>query len=195
MSSRITRNSLRSRSRAQRSSRPTIDQLESRSLLSAAPLSAHPMFEVGPLGGNTTPPAGAFTPAQIAQAYGFNGITFSGNAGNGSGETIAIVDAYNDPNIQTDLNTFDTQFGLPATTVTRYNENGGQSFPASDSTGGWELEESLDVEWAHAVAPGANIILVEASSATGFGSARRRYIRGRACERGVDELGRRRVFG
>ena len=70
-----------------------------------------------------------------------------------TGETIAIVDAYDDPNIQSDLNTFDTQFGLPATTVTRVNETGGTSYPASDSTGGWELEESLDVEWAHAMAP------------------------------------------
>ena len=46
------------------------------------------------------------------------------------------------------------------------NETGGGSLPAADSTGGWELEESLDVEWAHAMAPGANILLVEASSAS-----------------------------
>ena len=91
-------------------------------------------------------------------------LRFNGVAGTGSGETIAIVDAYDDPNIQADLNTFDTQFGLPATTVTRVNQTGGTSYPASDSSGGWELEESLDVEWAHAMAPGANIMLVEASS-------------------------------
>ena len=109
-------------------------------------------------------PPGAYTPAQLRQAYGFNSISFNGVAGTGNGETIAIVDAYDDPNIQSDLNTFDTQFGLPATTVTRVNETGGTSYPASDSTGGWELEESLDVEWAHAMAPGANIMLVEASS-------------------------------
>ncbi len=48
--------------------------------------------------------------------------------------------------------------------MTRVNENGGTSLPATDSTGGWELEESLDVEWAHAIAPGAKILLVEASS-------------------------------
>ena len=118
------------------------------------------------MAGGSGPPSGAYTPAQIQQAYGFNSITFGGVAGNGSGETIAIVDAYDDPNIQSDLNTFDTQFGLPATTVTRVNETGGTSYPASDSTGGWELEESLDVEWAHAMAPGASIMLVEASSAS-----------------------------
>jgi hypothetical protein len=146
--------------------RPRIDHLESRSLLSTTPLVlvAHPTFEIGSLAGGSEPPSGAYTPAQIQLAYGFNNITFGGVAGNGSGETIAIVDAYNDPNIQADLNTFDSEFGLPVTTVTRVNETGGTSYPASDPTGGWELEESLDVEWAHAMAPGASIMLVEASS-------------------------------
>jgi len=140
-----------------------MDHLESRALLSTTPM-AHPTFEVGPFtGGNG--PAGGYTPAQIQQGYQFNSIVFNGVAGTGSGETIAIVDAYDDPNIQADLNTFDTQFGLLATTVTRVNETGGTSYPASDPTGGWELEESLDVEWAHAMAPGASIMLVEASSA------------------------------
>ena len=166
MRSRAMRRSLRSRSSTQRSLRPRIDHLESRSLLSTTPLAlmAHPRFEIGPLAGGSEPPSGAYTPAQIQLAYGFNNISFGGVAGDGSGETIAIVDAYNDPNIQADLDTFDTQFGLPATTVTRVNETGGTSYPASDSTGGWELEESLDVEWTHAMAPGASIMLVEASS-------------------------------
>ncbi len=165
MSWSTTRRSRRSRYTTQRSLRPRIDDLESRVLLSTTPLVAHPTFELGPLGVNNGPPSGAYTPAQIQQAYGFNEITFNGVAGNGSGETIAIVDAYNDPNIQADLNTFDTQFGLPATTVAVDNENGGTSYPASDPTGDWELEESLDVEWAHAMAPAASIALVEADSA------------------------------
>ena len=93
-----------------------------------------------------------------------NNIVFNGTPGTGSGQTIAIVDAYDDSNIQSDLNQFDTQFGLPATTVTRVNQTGGTTYPSVDPTGGWELEESLDVEWAHAMAPGANILLVEASS-------------------------------
>ncbi len=127
-----------------------------------------PTFELKPLGGGggSLAQTGAYTPAQIAQAYQFNSITFNGVAGTGSGETIAIVDAYDDPKIQGDLNTFDTQYGLPATTVIRVNETGGVSYPPSDPTGGWELEESLDVEWAHAMAPGATIMLVEASSAS-----------------------------
>ena len=151
MSSRTGRGSRRSWLTTTRRAIPGIDQLESRSLLST--MVAHPTFPLVPMAGSG-PPSGAITPAQMQQAYGFSGITFSGAAGNGKGETIAIVDAYNDPNIQSDLNTFDSQFGLPATTVTRVNENGGTSYPASDSSGGWELEESLDVEWAHAIAPG-----------------------------------------
>ena len=128
-------------------------------------LSAHTTFQLQSVAGGSGPPSGAYTPAQVENApMGLTISLINGTAGTGSGETIAIVDAYNDPNIQSDLNTFDTEFGLPATTVKRVNETGGTSYPASDSTGGWELEESLDVEWAHAMAPGASIMLVEASS-------------------------------
>jgi subtilase family serine protease len=80
----------------------------------------------------------------------------------GSGQTVAIVDAFNDPNIQSDLNTFDSQFGLPTCTVS----NGcltiatPQGSPRTNRS--WALEISLDVEWVHAIAPGAKILLVEA---------------------------------
>ncbi|MGP0063865.1 MAG: DUF4082 domain-containing protein [Isosphaeraceae bacterium] len=137
-----------------------MDHLESRALLATV---ARPTFVLEPMAGGS--PSGGYSPAQLQQAYGFNAITFDGTPGTGKGETIAIVDAYDDPNIQSDLNTFDAEFSLPATTVTRVNQTGGTSYPASDSTGGWELEESLDVEWAHAMAPGASILLVEANSA------------------------------
>jgi len=160
----VTRRLRRSRPWSQHLARPAIDQLESRLLLTVPSLVAHPTFVLGPFGGGGSPPAGAFTPAQIQEAYAFNGITFGSTVGDGSGQTIAIVDAYDDPNIQSDLNTFDTQFGLPAITVTRVNQTGGTSYPATDPTGGWEGEESLDVEWAHAMAPGASITLVEADS-------------------------------
>ncbi len=121
---------------------------------------AQPTYRIVPFAGSG-PPSGSFTPAQIQQAYQFNQVSY-----NGSGETIAIVDAYNDPDIQSDLNTFDTEFSLPSTTISVVNETGGSKLPAADPTGGWEVEESLDVEWAHAMAPGANIMLVEASSAS-----------------------------
>jgi Domain of unknown function (DUF4082)/Fibronectin type III domain len=158
---------MRSRSPKLHLARPDFDWLESRGLLSTTPMTAHPMFALGPLVLDTSPPSGAYTPTQIQQAYQFNQISFGDVTGNGAGETIALVDAYNDPDIQSDLNTFDTQFGLPATTVTRVSETGSTTaLPGTDPTGGWELEESLDVEWAHAMAPGANLLLVEASSAS-----------------------------
>jgi subtilase family serine protease len=118
---------------------------------------------VSPAGG-AGQPAG-FSPSQISQAYGFNGITFNNGSvrGDGSGQTIAIVDAYNQPNITSNLQTFDSTYGLPdPPNFTVVNQNGGSTLPAADQ--GWGLEISLDVEWAHAMAPGANILLVEANS-------------------------------
>ena len=158
MSSRRVRRPVRPRSANARSLASLVERLESRELLSTLPV-AQPMYKLAPFAGSS-PPSGSFTPAQIQQAYQFNQVSY-----NGSGETIAIVDAYNDPDIQSDLNTFDTEFSLPSTTISVVNETGGSSLPAADPTGGWEMEESLDVEWAHAMAPGANIVLVEASSA------------------------------
>jgi hypothetical protein len=140
---------------------PNMESLELRALLSTTVI-GQPTFVIGRLAGEG--PGGGFTPAQMETGYGFSSINFNGTAGTGQGETIAIVDAYNDPNIQSNLNTFDSEFSLPALTVNVVNENGGTKLPGVDSTGGWELEESLDVEWAHALAPDASITLVEASS-------------------------------
>ena len=84
--------------------------------------------------------------------------------GDGSGTTIAIVDAYNDPKIANDLHQFDLQFGLSDPTLTKVNQTGGTALPAANA--GWITEIALDVEWAHAIAPGANILLVEANSAS-----------------------------
>jgi subtilase family serine protease len=105
------------------------------------------------------------TPAQVKAAYGFSNVTFGSVTGNGAGETIAIVDAYNDPKIVSDLAKFDQTFGLAAPPSLKIvNQTGGSTLPQADS--GWAGEIALDVEWAHAIAPGANILLVEASSAT-----------------------------
>ncbi len=112
-------------------------------------------------------PAG-FSPAQIRQAYGFNQIAFLNGAvaGDGSGQTIAIVDAYDDPYVASDLATFDATYGLPAPpSFVKANQNGGVSFPAANAS--WDMEISLDVEWAHAIAPGANILIVETNSSGG----------------------------
>src|SRR5262249_52962977 len=80
-------------------------------------------------------------------------------AGDGTGQTIAIVDAYDNPDIATDLHVFDQQFGLPdPPEFTKVALNSPQ--PNAD----WAGEIALDVEWAHAIAPGAKILLVEARS-------------------------------
>ena len=106
------------------------------------------------------------TPTQIRQAYGFSTLSFGSTAANGAGETIAIVDAYDDPNIASDLHQFDLQFGLPDPVFTKVNETGGSTPPATNNS--WATEIALDVEWSHAVAPGANILLVEANSASDY---------------------------
>src|SRR4029077_9028018 len=86
----------------------------------------------------------------------------------GGSKLIAIVDAFHNPRAALDLATFSTQFGLPAPTSTNFKVVfASGTMPATDPSGGWELEESLDVEWAHAMAPHANIVLVEAKSASG----------------------------
>jgi hypothetical protein len=94
-------------------------------------------------------------PAQIRKAYGIDKLV-----GNGAGKTIAIVDAYGDPNMATDITSFDTQFGLPAATITTYGS-------VVATTTNWPEETALDVEWAHAIAPAATILLVIAPDSSG----------------------------
>jgi hypothetical protein len=136
------------------------------STVEIAPI-AQPMSEVveaDPMAGTANP--GGFTPAQIRHAYGFDQVSFEGGTivGDGTGQTIAIINAYHNPNVAADLAAFNTYFGLPAPpSFVQVDQNGGTSFPASSST--WALETSLDVQWAHAFAPGASILLVEANSA------------------------------
>ena len=97
-----------------------------------------------------------------------NSISDGGVVGDGKGQTIAIVDAYDDPNIVTDLHQFNVYFGLPdPPSFQKLNQSGQASpLPGTDPSGpgsehSWEAEESLDVEWAHATAPGASIVLIE----------------------------------
>jgi subtilase family serine protease len=123
---------------------------------------AHPLFHVKPSA--TTAPTG-LSPSQIKAAYSFPTSSTAG-----SGKTIAIVDAYNDPTAEADLGVFSSQFGLPSCTTAngcfkKVNQTGGSSLPATNS--GWALEISLDIQWAHAIAPGAHILLVEANSSSG----------------------------
>jgi subtilase family serine protease len=146
--------------------------LESRQLLATAPAAivALPSLDVvaTPSVTSSTPPASASTPAQIRGAYGFSalGKTSTGQPIDGTGQTIAIVDAYNDPTLKQDLSTFDKAFGIsdPPSLSIISQTGSTTALPATDP--GWALEISLDVEWAHAIAPKANIVVVEANSAS-----------------------------
>jgi subtilase family serine protease len=107
--------------------------------------------------GTQAPSPSGLSPNQLRKAYGLDLLSASG-----AGTTIAIVDAYGSPTIQNDLNTFNQHFGLPAANLTIAYPSGKPNI----TDGGWALETSLDVEWAHALAPQANIMLVVAKSAS-----------------------------
>ena len=150
----------------------SVECLESRHLLSAmglAAMTAVPDLVLAPNpGGSASPDAQppGYSPAQVRHAYGFDQVKFGSTPGDGRGQTIAIVDAYNDPKIKSDLATFDSKFKLPAPpSFLVLNQTGRTKLPAAN--GGWAQEISLDVEWAHAIAPKANILLVE-STTSGF---------------------------
>ena len=101
--------------------------------------------------------------------YGVDRINFAGTPGDGSGQTIAVVDAYNDPKAKADLQAFDSTFGLPdPPSFQLVNQQGQNELPTTDPSGpgprSWEVEEALDIEWAHVIAPRAALVLVEADS-------------------------------
>ncbi len=106
---------------------------------------------------SSQPPSTAYGPVQFQTAYALP----SGTAG--TGQTIAIVDAYDDPNIGNDLTVYSNQYNIPCNScLTKVDQNGGTNYPSANA--GWALEISLDVEIAHAVCPKCNILLVEANS-------------------------------
>jgi hypothetical protein len=132
---------------------------------------AHPFYRLAsdvirPAGGGTASPTG-LSPSQIRHAYGFDKVTFNDNSvtGDGTNQTIAIVDAFDNPQIANDLSQFDTTFGIAApASFSKVAQDGSTNYPQEDT--GWDVETALDVEWAHALAPGAAILLVEANSDT-----------------------------
>ena len=106
-------------------------------------------------------PIGCYDPAQIRQAYNIPSTY------DGTGQTIIIVDAYGDPTIEADLAMFDQFFGIPAPpSLTVYGGSATQT-AGPHAVSGWVHETALDVEWAHAIAPKANLVLIEAASASG----------------------------
>ncbi len=132
-------------------------------LKSALDILAHPPHHIHPM--SATGPV-SLIPKQIQHAYGFDQLAAPGAYNSlGAGQTIAIVVAYGSATIQSDLNTFCAQYGLPTTTVQIAYPTGVPSVRDP----GWALETALDVEWAHAIAPGATILLVVANTAS-FGN-------------------------
>jgi subtilase family serine protease len=102
-----------------------------------------------------------YSPVQYRTAYNLNPLYASGITG--AGRTIVIVDSFGSPTIQQDLNTFDAQWGFPDTTVQILQPAGAvPPFDGNNSSMvGWAEETTLDVEYAHSIAPGAHIVLVE----------------------------------
>jgi PKD repeat protein len=110
-------------------------------------------------------PAGGLTPEDLASAYGYDPTV------SGSGQTVGIVDAFDDPAIESDLGEFNAHYGLPqCTTANGCFKKVGQtgsasSLPAADKTG-WSVEIALDVETVHAACPKCKILLVEADNSS-----------------------------
>jgi hypothetical protein len=108
-----------------------------------------------------------YTPQDLQAAYGLTADAAKASGG----ETIAVVDAFNDPDAASDLALYRTKFGLPACTTASgclkiVSEYGTSKLPKSDSSGGWELEESLDLDMVSGICPNCSIVLVEANSAS-----------------------------
>lgn len=97
-----------------------------------------------------------YTPAQVKTAYGIGSIS-----GTGKGQTIALVECYGDPNLQSDLSVFSKKFSLPAASLI-IQKVGAQK--SADDESSWASETALDVEWAHAMAPDAALLVVEAEN-------------------------------
>jgi subtilase family serine protease len=140
---------------------PSLEGLDERIMLS------------GGLTGSATPTG--YAPQQIRHAYGTDQVPLDG-----TGQTIAVVVAYDDPRLLADVDQFDQQFGLtsgsilyqqygPASSfLSVVNQTGGSSLPGTDPAGpgtkNWEVTEALEVEWIHATAPAAHIVVFEAAS-------------------------------
>jgi len=107
------------------------------------------------------PYAGYLTPQRLHAAYSLPSETASSTL-----QTIAVVDAYNDPSAEADLRVYDETFGLPACTAangcfSKINQEGNTS-PLPENEGGWASEISIDVQMAHAICQSCRVLLVEA---------------------------------
>ncbi len=104
-----------------------------------------------------------YGPADLQSAYGLTAMS----AASGAGETVAIVDAFDDPHAESDLAVYRSQYGLPACSTAngcfrKVDQTGGISYPSTDS--GWAGEIALDLDMVSAICPNCHILLVEATS-------------------------------
>ena len=115
--------------------------------------------------------APCYDPEQVQTAYNEQPLFNQGI--NGAGQTIVIVDSFGSPTIKSDLATFDAEFNLPAPpSFTIIQPAGKVKYDSTNATDvGWAGEATLDVEWSHSMAPGANILLVETPVAETEGTA------------------------
>ncbi len=110
-----------------------------------------------------------YAPSDLQSAYNLAAAAST----NGGTQTVAVVDAFDDPNAEADLGVYRSTFGLPACTTAngcfvKVNQSGMTApLPASDSKRGWEAEEALDLDMVSAVCPNCSIVLVEANSSYG----------------------------
>src|SRR4051794_15525658 len=127
------------------------ESLETRQLLSVTlpharktpAAKAYPIADVVQPMGGATPYSSSYTPSQVCKAYGFDQISLPGVTGDGSGQTIAIVDAYDNPSIvgtndagyfNSDLHKFNVQFNLPdPPSFVKVNQTGGSTMPTFDA--------------------------------------------------------------
>jgi len=107
-----------------------------------------------------------YGPADLQSAYNLTAAAATG----GTGETVAVVDAYDDPNAEADLAVYRSQYGLPPCTTangcfSKVNQQGQQgSYPPVDPSGDWEVEVAVDLDMVSAICPNCHILLVEANS-------------------------------
>jgi subtilase family serine protease len=182
------------------------ERLENRNLLSATPSAiaipgAIPLVAAATDSSSVTAAAAhsgvtnatvvGYTPSVIRNGYGFSQLTSfttstGSEAADGTGQTIAIVDAYNDPNIASDLAVFDSTFGIvPPPHLTVVSQIGSTTrLPTTNAA--WDVEIALDVEWAHAIAPGGR---GDERPLERFAHGRRLRQESGRRQRRVDELG------
>jgi hypothetical protein len=140
------------------------------SSLGTAALHANAVRQAGEAAAGASPAVGVkhpypgyLTPQSLHTAYSLPGETASSSL-----QTIAVVDAYNDPSAEADLRVYDETFGLPACTTangcfSKINQEGNTS-PLPENEGGWASEISIDVQMAHAICQGCRVLLVEADN-------------------------------